>query len=348
MSLVIYADPHIGLNRTKNTTARSRQLLREAVKQQVYDILDRKRPGDSFICLGDLFDTYSNPEQVIRQGQSILYYTDLVLAGNHDVVADADKMGSLELLKVSHGSQVVYTPFGESAAYIQDFEEASVVTVPHVTTQTLFEESLSSAIDLRESHAHGGPAILALHCNYNSPHELTETSLNLEPQHVEELLEVFDYIFLGHEHQPRDLYDGRLIVLGNTHPTGFSDISDKRIAVVDNVGGKLQVNFETIWSDGYVEVDINEAPIPESTDAQFFRLTGRIPSDQLAEVSKGVQLLWRNSPKLLAVKSEVKVVGIDKLTDDGTEITAQSLPKIISEELKSDPPMHALWEEFSQ
>jgi DNA repair exonuclease SbcCD nuclease subunit len=347
MSLIIYTDPHLGVNRANNTTARSRELLKEAVKQQVYDILGDTPENSYSLCLGDLFDTYSNKEEVIKQGQSILYYTDLVLAGNHDVVADADKVGSLQLLQSSNQSKFMYAPFGESYAGAVQLDEVMVVGVPHVTTQALFEESLSEAIDLAEQHKESGlPIILALHCNFNLQRELSETSLNLTAEHAEELLEVFEYVFCGHEHVPRDLYDGRLVILGNTHPTGFSDISDKRIAILDNVGGKLQVNFETIWrkSDGYLEVDSEK--IPEETEAQFVRITGEIESDKLGGMARSISKLWKNNPGLLAVKSEVAVKSVENTAENGEVVTAESLPAIISKELEANPKMFSLWNEF--
>ena len=197
--LILYADPHLGLNRTSNTTPASRIKLRESITTTVDDILDHKQNGDFAVCLGDLFDTYSNPENTIRLGESFIELTDLVLAGNHDVVADADEVGSLELLKRTRTDKIVYAPFNEPRAELHQFSGIYVVSVPHVTTQELFEESLARAehlltemtLDTRR------PRILCLHCNFDSPHELTETSLNLTPEMAERMLKSFNHVFLG-------------------------------------------------------------------------------------------------------------------------------------------------------
>lgn len=347
MSIILFTDPHIGVNRANNTTPASRELLREKILKGVYGILARKNEGDYAICLGDLFDTYSNPESVIRQGMSIVGMTDLTLAGNHDVVADADKVGSLQLITNSYSHKVVYAQFNEPWAETLLVSNTVVTAVPHVTTQELFELSINKAmlqasgrmVDMTK------PKILCLHCNYDSPHELTETSLNLTPEHVEKLLKIFDYIFLGHEHQPRDLFDGRLIILGNVHPTGFADISQKRIAVVDDG----TVVFHPVWdvSTGYDVVDVNTMNIEVADSVQFVRVVGEVASDAIASVSHDIASLWKSNPNLLAVKSEVQVTEMQKQDTSGAALTAETLPALVERELASDPAMQAMWQEFT-
>ena len=344
MALIFYTDPHIGVNRTGNTTPASREKLKESINNTVGKILGRRQEGDYLICLGDLFDTYSNPESVIRQGSTIVEMTDLILAGNHDVVADADKVGSLELIMGHHPSKVIYAPFNEPHCDVRTFDGVAVVAVPHVTTQDLFEESLSIAIEKAELMT-GMQRMLCLHCNYDSPHELTETSLNLTPERVQQLLGSFNYVLLGHEHQPRDLFGGRLIILGNTHPTGFSDISPKRIAILDD----KVLHFEEVWSEheGYGEFYSDDLPALHATLNQFVRIKGSVSSDQMAGVSKAISTLWKTSPNLLAMKSEVTVSDVPQQEADQGEMTPETLPALIERELESDPAMQSMWKEFT-
>ena len=345
MGLLIYTDPHIGVNRTSNTTPASRQRLRDNIIKTVDGIVElAQRNNHHLICLGDLFDTYSNPESVIRQGMRIVEQTDLVLAGNHDVVADADKTGSLELIREQHPGKVIYAPFNQAHADVRTFDGIAVVAVPHVTTQELFRKSLVVALS-KASQMTGMTKILCLHCNYESPHELTETSLNLTAEVAEQLLETFDYIFLGHEHQPRELFGGRLIILGNVHPTGFSDISSKAIAIVDEAG----VTFDQVWDyhAGYAELDVNDPDGVVPATAQFIRVTGEVSSDAIAAASKRVSGLWKAGPDLLAVKSEVRVTDTQQQDTSGIEVTAETLPALVERELASDPAMKAMWQEFT-
>jgi DNA repair exonuclease SbcCD nuclease subunit len=346
MALIIYTDPHLGVTRTGNTTPRSRQLLRDSICNTLDDILMMKGADDHLICLGDLFDSYSNSEAIISEGMQVVARTDLTLAGNHDVVADADKVGSLGLIAEHYPDKVCMAPFNQPFADGMTIGDVNVVAVPHVTTQTLFEESLDMAAHLMTDKQIdlSLPSVLCLHCNLESPHALTETSLNLTKERAEELLGTFGYIFCGHEHQPRDLFDGRLIILGNVHPTGFADISDKRIAILDASG----VRFQQVWGkdENYAEWDVNEDPPLDSTDAQFVRIKGSVPSENIAQVSKAVNRLWKTSPGLLALRSEVTVDDIvQEQQDDGA--TAETLPSLIAKELESSPAMKAMWEEFT-
>jgi len=344
MGLIIYTDPHLGVSRAANTTPASRERLKESINDTVVGVLDRKQHGGDYLCcLGDLFDQYSNPESVIRQGMAIVSQTHLTLAGNHDVVADADKVGSMQLIAEQFPGKVVQAPFGVPTHYLAYVSNISVAAVPHTTTQEIFEEALDQMyIAVTTEVPADKTKILLLHCNFDSPHELTETSLNLTPERAEWLLNQFDYIFLGHEHQPRDLYDGRLIILGNVHPTGFSDVSDKRIAIVDDDG----VRFEEVWdsSTGYAEYWVDA--IPDSTEAQFVRVKGSVPSDDMALVSKAINRLWKTSPNLLALKSEVTVDDIVQQLDEVEEVTAETLPVLIERELQSDEAMLSMWREF--
>jgi DNA repair exonuclease SbcCD nuclease subunit len=343
MALILYADPHLGVTRTGNTTPQSRQLLKDSICNTVDNILTRRGPDDHLLCLGDLFDSYSNPEAVISQGMQVVQSTDITLAGNHDVIADADKVGSLELIAEHYPDKVVMAPFNKPYADGMTLGDVNVVAVPHVTTQELFEESLLMAIDLMtDEHVdHSIPSVLCLHCNYESPHDLTETSLNLTKEWVETLLITFSYIALGHEHQPRDLFDGRLIILGNVHPTSFADISPKRIALIDEGG----VRFEQVWDEtrNYAEFPVDA--IPDNTYAQFVRIKGSVSADEIAGVSKAVNRLWKTSANLLALRSEVQVDAITEVAQDGA--AAETLPALIEKELAEHPAMLSLWGEFT-
>jgi DNA repair exonuclease SbcCD nuclease subunit len=346
MALIIYTDPHIGVNRAGNTTPASREALRQSILSTLYGVIDMKEDGHQRLCLGDLFDTYSNPEPVIRQGMRIVEGTTLTLAGNHDVVADADKMGSMQLIAEQFPGKVVQAPFGVPTHCLTYVSNIAVAAVPHVTTQSLFEEALDQLyIAVSTEVPAGKTKILCLHCNYDSPHELTETSLNLTPERAERLLNQFDYIFLGHEHQPRDLFDGRLVILGNIHPTGFSDISDKRIAIIDEDG----LRFEQVWSKaaGYAEIDIGRPELGAQESAQFIRVTGTVSSEDIGTVSRSVSNLWKTCPSLLALKSEVVVEGVEQQETGGAEVTAETLPALVERELADHPARLAMWKEFT-
>ena len=343
--IIFYTDPHLGLTRSGNTTPRSAASLQERLFTQSYNICQR---DGLKVCLGDMFDTYSNNERVMDRAMPILSKTALTLSGNHDVVNQAGKMGSLEMMNGMFASltgqgKALFSEFGKPMAFSWPLYEESVhlVAVPHVASQEIFEESLVDAMQIKIDRGHGG-AMLLLHCNYDlSSAWATETSLNLTPEMCERLLEKFDYIMLGHEHAPAEYFDGRVIILGNTFPTGLGDVSDKRIAIMEE--GHLR--FEQIWdaSTGYAE--FTPATLPERTDANFARLKGEIEPGTMLELTQAINRLWKRSPNLYCLKMEAKVVGLSQDMDDKKVTTSLAqLPDIIRRELTSQPAMLSLWD----
>lgn len=335
MSILFFTDPHIGLNRVTNTTPASRVKLKDAVFGKVLSVVDK---ASCNVCIGDLFDTYSNDEADLLAGDVLLSELDVCLAGNHDVTNRKDSIGSLQFLSTWHAGKVWLTPFGEAGVRSLHTGEALLVGVPHTASQELFEQSLevahAEAASNAEVRKRGLPMILLLHCNYECPFAEAETTLNLTEAWATKLLEVYDYVILGHEHQPRDLFGGRLVILGNTHPTSFADISDKRVAVLE--GGKL--TFRTVWSaaEGYVVWDHSQ--VPETCDQQFVRITGQLDAAGAVEISKKIATLWKNSPNLLAVKLDAVIQQAD--VKEGEKVNVESLPETIRKDLAGTDMEH--------
>ena len=345
MRLLFYTDPHLGLVRNANTTPASRAKLQKALYEQCLHILD-KYQADYTICAGDLFDKFSNPEKTLLQGYHVLSKTHCVIAGNHDVHPSKPAIGTLDALASigPYPSSVICRPaFDEVEVSYTDYRGVGVCCVPHHTTQGLFEEALDRAMQEQSEYTEFlSNSILVLHCNYDSEFADNETTLNLSPQKAEQLLEHYDYIVMGHEHQPRNLFGGRLIILGNTHPTGFSDISDKRIVIFDD--GVPE--FHKVWdaASQYTAYDVET--IPESTERQFVRIAGSVNSSALADVAKSISSLWKSSPNLLGVKSDVTAV-LDDCTEETARVSGETLPQLIAKELRADPDAFGLWEELT-
>jgi hypothetical protein len=308
--IVFYTDPHLGLSRAGNTTTRSSENLRNRLLSQAQSAVAREGIK---ICLGDMFDTFSNPERVLT------------------------KVGSLQMLDRTYqrllgSGHCLFAEFGKPMAFswpIAD-EDVHIVAVPHVATQALFEESLDQAMEVKIDRMSGG-SILLLHCNYDMSDDwVTETTLNLKSSQAKSLLEKFDYIMLGHEHEPAEYLGGRLIILGNLFPTSLGDISDKRIAIMEN--GHLR--FEPVWSkaSGYAEYAHNQ--IPDETSASFIRIQGEVEPGDMLEMTQAISHLWKKSPYLYCVKVDARIKGLTADVD-GQSVTRSiaQLPELIRREL---------------
>lgn len=343
--MLFYTDPHLGVTRAANTTQGSSAALQKALYDQASAIV-ANRDLQLTLCLGDLFDNFSNPEPIHLQGMQVMSKTALTIAGNHDVANQANKMGTLELLNNHFNSlqgrgRVFFAPFGESAHLTWMTDDKHALTfVPHVASQELFLQSLLNASEAMHDIKQR-TKILCLHCNYNFPDErLNETTLNLTEDTAKQLLDRFDYILMGHEHIPAEHYDGRLIILGNTHPTSLSDISDKRIAFLEN----KKIRFETVWSkaDGYVELQASR--LPDMVSANFARVQGEVDAGGMLDVMKHVSAMWRRSPNLYVLKMEVTMAGAPQ--GDTPAAALAQLPAIIRKELEATPELLKLWDEL--
>lgn len=344
--LLFYTDPHLGLARASNTTPSSAKALQNALFKQALAIV--RNPDVEKICLGDMLDRFSNPEEVQLQAMTIMMETCLVLAGNHDVVNQADKLGTLQFLcevmeDLSPETRCVTAKFGEPMFHVEHFHQDNirVVSVPHVANQDLFEQSLKMA----EAHVASVHAavynVLCLHCNFDMPEErLTETSLNLFRPVAERLLKSFHYVLLGHEHAPSEHYDGRLIIIGNTHPTGMADISDKRVIKFDQ--GMMM--SEKVWdmSTGYAEYDCTA--VPERTQASFVRVKGEVKSGDMLDLTRDITALWKHSPSLYCVKLDVTMPTLSGAGQANVRQSMSQLPDLIRRELESRPDLIALWD----
>lgn len=334
--IYFWSDPHLGLNRTSHTTVASRKALREALFNQAM-----KMPGHSF-CLGDLFDTSNNDEDTIWQGYRVSK-TCLVLAGNHDSTNRDSKLSSLSALALIDGrpGSFIHGDGDTCFDYEIGFDDAVLYSIPHKRTQILFDETLQAALTKGRVNKAVRPLVLLLHCNYDSAFADNDTSLNLTRDQAKQLLDVFDYVLIGHEHIARADFGGRLQILGNIHPTSFSDISDKYLWKLED--GRL--SSELIWStDNYLKLDW-EHFLSDALDShiEFLEIVGTAPASKMPEIARRVQKFWSDHPETYMVKNAVKTETIEVVTV--TTSKALDVPSKITAMLE-DTKLKPIWEHY--
>jgi hypothetical protein len=200
--------------------------------------------------------------------------------------------------------------------------------------------------DLIEGLSAEEPQVLLLHCNYDSPFISDTTSLNLTKDNAERLLTRFSHILIGHEHTARSDLSGRVQLLGNTHPTSFSDISDKFSWSLKVEDGKLSFIPQLIWAKakGFKELSWETLLAgQEQTDASFIDITGVAPVAKLPEIAKAIQKLWQVLPNPYMIRNNVKVER--EVIEVGEVQKSLNIPARISLSLK-DSPLLPLWEDY--
>lgn len=297
----LFTDPHLGTRRAAHTTRESSQRLQHTLYLQARAVTEN---ASNPICLGDLFDTSANEEAILLQGYEVARRCLFTLAGNHDSSNREGTVTSLDALK-KVGCSIVSSP-NISTPYYEAHD--ALYFVPHHASQEIFETAMFHAAEHAVHHREGKASVLMLHCNYNQPFAKEDDTLNLSEEVAGRLLNAFDYIFLGHEHKPATHFDGRVVILGNTHATSFSDISDKYVYELDITDDSLELNKTTIWrkADRYREIKFGEA-IPDLTGVMFVDVTGHEDAAEGTAIAQFVQEVWEAGHQLLAVRNNVKI-----------------------------------------
>lgn len=358
MPITVFTDPHLDRQMQAHTTSASRSRLAASIYQKAVDLASEAAKDGPVLCAGDLFDRFQNSESAILQGLKLTSHCAVVMAGNHDVTGDANKVGSLELLSrvlpADSGNEILLTPFGRAQCYLRQIRHCHFVFVPHHATDELFQASLADAEEWakgdvechRVTRAVRKPAYLVLHCNYDSGYAVDETALNLDRKVARRLLEAgFDYILIGHDHHPREDLDGRVIVLGNTHPTGFGDISPKRALRINDDGSHT---FIPLWwpQEKYLQVDATQLLDGTLGEAfwqsrpDFIDVTGKVSFDQVMGLSKATRELWMKMEPL-ALRNRVE---IERPAGQG-EVSCdfQSIDKVVLADLEGEPVLREMF-----
>lgn len=290
------------------------------------------------ICVGDLFDKACNSEATLIQGYNVASACWMTLAGNHD---EANRLGvvtSLGALK-EMGVPVCMAP-DLTNPYFDAFE--SIYMVPHHASQIVFEQAMKNAAAHAAEHRDGLASYLFLHCNYDFNLATEDNTLNLRRELAKELIAAFDFIFIGHEHNGSTDLGGQVVVLGNTHPTSFHDVSDKYIYHLELETATL--TKECVWAaaDHYREIKIG-GEIPDLAGVQFVDVTGTDSVANAVEVSEFIREIWKagdyqacgepgtelqNLNDLFAVRNKVDIK--DSLQDVNTEFN-----EVITEDLQT-------------
>lgn len=313
MKLRIFTDPHLGVSRQAHTTRESSKKL----TQKLFEIACKAKatsPGQHIAIAGDLFDKTYNSEAVILQGMEVAEDC-FVLAGNHDLPNRADVQCSLDVVQQTWNSQVVVCEKLDEAQCREILP--GVFMVPHHATQDLFEEALTEA---QEKAAEGsGNKVLFVHCNRGFiPEDGASSTLVITDRREAELLKTFTRIFYGHEHRATENLDSRAFVLGNTHPTSFSDISDKYCYDYDTETDELVRH--KLWgvAPGYLRVKLGADLTGQVDGIEFVDVEGQGTRKETADY---LQLLWEQLPDALAIRSRVEYV-----SEDGVIVTSNSDP----------------------
>lgn len=330
--IALFTDPHLGTDRQAHTTRASAKALQQSIYEQTMQVVNSTTLP--IYCLGDLFDKANNSEAVLLQGYNAGIECEAVLSGNHDETNRVGVVTSLGAL-AEMGVRVCAAP-DISTPYFDTKE--SIYMVPHHASQELFEQGIRDAAQHAAETRDGLASYLMLHCNYDFTLAIEDNTLNLSRELAEEIGDAFDYIFIGHEHNGGTYLDGKVVVLGNIHPTSFHDIGDKYMYVLDTETAEL--TKELVWSKSarYLELKLGDT-IPDLTGIQFIDVRGSGTVENAVDVANFINELRKCAAEcgdsLFAVRNKVDIKdALDGVDSDVEGITVEDLKTRISKELE--------------
>lgn len=345
----LFTDPHLGADPKTNTSASSGKALSTKVSQVALGLAEQYK-GTNLIMAGDLFHKSHNKESTIAEGIALANACSIVVGGNHDSTSRADDKSSLELIASICPSILSADIAKPEIHFGLEFDSGEVVTViPHQANQEFFDKAVVMACkgEMKD--------LVILHCNYNNPFtDGVDTALNLSPDQAEQLLKYYRYIVIGHEHTPRRELEGRLVALGNTFPTSFSDLSNKYVWHYDNTKADpwsrtqvwdketyfLKLDAAEIYNLPESEFELEE----DSIAPQFVDIYGQLDAEHMPELAARIAMIWDKwQPFMVRNDVNVRLEETTSLMEEGYRI--EDFTSRIRDGLVDAPDMLALFNE---
>lgn len=308
MELLFVGDIHLGYKRKSFTSSIAKgryeeQLLNHGLKALGLGVSTK-------IQVGDVFDRYNNSDSVLINGIDLCYLADLVVAGNHDISNTLEDNSTLKMVDEVINKSVDFIfpdKQEETPTPYRVYGDTAVAVIPYCYTQEQFELEIQKAYDL-EIPEKVTYKLLVMHTNYNLSYELTDTTNNLTKDDAEALLEKYDYIISGHEHNYNSYFKGRLIMTGSVFPLSTAELEDKYVHTFNSETGKF--TRECIWSaeKHSVSYDVTKLPDELPEDTQFVTITGRAKAADVVESQKVIASWWSKSTGLLVCKPTYEVI----------------------------------------
>lgn len=316
----IFTDPHLGTKRAMHTTPESSKRLSTALFEAA---MKAKTAEYKNIIVGDLFDKTTNTEQVIVQGL-LVAENAIVLAGNHDETNREGTISSLDVIAEAGGSHIIQCEVVGRPSYQIRGE---MVFVPHHASQELFLEALDLAL---AEDVEG--KVLFVHCNRGELPQQDDSTLVISLELEDRLLTKFKRVFYGHIHGSHsnetkdDEVVSRGVVLGNTHPTSFGDISDKYRYTYDLKTDTLIRHKIWCKATRFTQLALG-SELPEGS----FDFVEIIGNGTRQEVSDYLQQVWAAYPEAYAIRNNCEFAHAEDVMVE--DVNLEDLPSTIERDL---------------
>ncbi|MBN7759810.1 metallophosphoesterase family protein [Nitratireductor aquibiodomus] len=156
----ILGDPHLGRSFVRGVSLEKRGLREQHVMDDFKERLHQAGSYDLFICMGDLFDKWAVPYNILFQTTMAFLEAAttspstqfIVLAGNHDISRDLEKRGALDLFElVTHSLPNIHVVRHSGDAYFTEAGGKRLGFFPFHPTKRA-EELVTEPLDVAFGH----------------------------------------------------------------------------------------------------------------------------------------------------------------------------------------------------
>ena len=309
MTTKITTDWHCGVKRVAGTTPVTQQQLRDGLRAELAAQLD----DHDHLIAGDLLDSFT-----VDTGEVIALYHIFadwltkygrrlaLLRGNHDFSMRGSAASSFDLL-----SSILRAQFPEQVTVASEVTEwKQFILVPHLPNNDILNLEVAKLGDVRDK-------VVVFHANVDNFFASdSQHSLNLSMEQVEDLVGRGNLVLVGHEHQHRQLVDGRCVVLGNTAPSSVADCLGNDAKFCAYVSGTEYELVET-WraDDNFAELDWRDL---SDGGHKFIRVVGDATAEQAADVVNAIAK-FRQASSAMVISNAVRIEGQELLAEMGVD-----------------------------
>lgn len=310
MKTLIINDLHIGVKRRAGATPQSRKDLDKWMMLQFAKLLTI--PHDRLIILGDLCDSRTIPEHLMKDVIALLYGKEpYIVLGNHCLGGVGDHtMSSTEFISEMVGCPAINKPMNLTG---------NLYIVPHMFNQEAHEKAISECPDT---------AILLTHCNIDSPFSQGDHSLNLSKEEIQDLGDRGVDVVAAHEHARRD-YKGVVHIIGNQFPSSISDClhGNSFACIIEDE----EISFIPTWTPegDYLECDYTEI---HNTPHKFIRINGTCSIVEYPAIVREIAQLRKTSDAFI-ISNNVKVKISETETITAEEVTNFNILELLLERI---------------
>ena len=249
--------------------------------------------------------------------------------GNHDLSKDSSKLGTVAFVGALLG--MTYPQF--TLVSKPTLLDGGVYIIPHLANQDRFDLAL-------EQIPEEATTLLIHTCYDNNFAVQQDHSLNLARTQAAKLRDRGITTIIGHEHQGRTAWGGKLIIPGNQFPTSIADClghgeaqkdgKKNCLLLVDGEAPKFIQTWTPDDADGwYRNVDWEElSGFTAPAGRGFIRVSGKASAAQAADMIKVVSRLRQASPAFV-VSNAVKVEGVEGMDELSSTVEDIKLINVI-------------------